>query len=79
MKTPDNFPSPALVRQAAKSLQEEIGDQAWLTSIGIGKQEENLCLLVYVSIPIKRVSKKVPAEWQGIPVVVRRMAPPKSR
>jgi hypothetical protein len=59
-------------RAAATHLYEKLSGHRWLTSVGV-TQEGDPCLVVYVSVPPARVAKDIPQQWEGFPVVPRKL------
>lgn len=60
-------------RVAATHLYEKLSWHRWFTSVGVAQEGGHPCLIVYVSVPPNRVAKDIPREWEGFPVVPRKL------
>lgn len=62
------------LRQAAVSLKRELGDRAWLSSVGVAEESGHPVLVLYLSRPVQaKVLGMLPGEWEQLPVMVRQM------
>lgn len=60
------------VNEAVKDLRKYLGDPPWLTSIGVGSQDDRPVIILYLSSEPKTdvplIDDKV---WHGHPVIIR--------
>ena len=61
------------IHEAARRLWDELADEPWLTTIGVGRDREQDCIYVYVNSTRADVRSKVASEWQGYPVIVTKL------
>ena len=65
------------IQQIAMTLTESLRRFVWFRFVGIGKENDEDIFIVYVSRrDIKKIASLIPAEWEGVPVVVRYMQQP---
>lgn len=62
------------LRQAALSLKRELGDRAWLSSVGVAEEAGHPVLVLYLARPVQaKALRMLPSEWDHLPVMVRQM------
>lgn len=61
------------IETATKSLHELLKDDSWFTAIGVGDNT----IFVYVKVAPESLSREIPSEWEGFPIIVRRMDTPR--
>lgn len=59
---------------AARELYQKLGYQPWITTIGVGERDGVECLYVYASRVSARERSAIPREWEGIPVLLKKLA-----
>lgn len=65
------------LQAAAQNLSQHLAVNTWLTTVGIGSEDGQDCLFVYVSRVGKAERSAIPDEWEGYRVIVRKMSMPK--
>jgi GGDEF domain-containing protein len=57
------------VRSAAQAVRRHIGEQSWLTTLGVSRINGEECVVVYVNGRVPNGA--VPGIWDGFAVLVR--------
>jgi hypothetical protein len=58
------------IHQAARELRIHLGRPSWLSSIGVGSQDEHPAIILFLVCQPK-VGNPIPSEWDGYPVIAR--------
>lgn len=58
---------------AAQHLYFHLSQYAWLTSVGVGLENGKECIYVYASRSIPSSNNHLPSQWEGYPVLVKRI------
>jgi hypothetical protein len=61
------------IDQAARALHERWRGAPWLTTIGVARERGRDIIVVYAHKP-DQAARAVVTNWQGFPVVVRKMS-----
>lgn len=65
--------SNAEIKIASEKLFNYLSCYSWLTTIGIGKDDDQDCIFAYVTRLGKTEKTVIPSEWEGFKVVPRKM------